>query len=108
MSHYRNSASLVSDSLSCYAFFGGPHANWNREVDWGTEIRGHEPVWARDYHRFRPCLEQSARPDGACASGAGCLHRHRRGHDPREEAAEARIAGGNLFWRTSHGTADRL
>src|SRR5260370_31835906 len=34
-----------------------PHANWLREVDWRTEIRGHEPVRARHDHRFRPGVE---------------------------------------------------
>jgi len=40
-------------------------------VDWRTEIRGNEPVRTRADHRFRPCLEQGARTDGALAAGVG-------------------------------------
>jgi len=36
------------------------------------------------------------------------LHRHGRGHHPREETAEARIAGSDLFGRTCGGAAHGL
>src|SRR6266851_823539 len=101
----RDSASLVSTSPSCYAFSGRPHADWIREVDWRTEIRRDEPVRTRDDHRFRPCVEQGARPDGAFAAGAGGLHCHRRSHHPGKKTTESRIAGSDLFGRTCGGAA---
>src|ERR1700682_3802298 len=86
----------------------GPHADWIREVDWRTEIRGNEPVRTRADHRFRPRLEQGPRTDGAFAAGAGGLHRHRRGHYLGKEAAEARIPGSHLLGRTCGGAAHGL
>src|SRR5712664_3484122 len=87
---------------------GRLYADWIRNVDWRTEIRGHEPVRTLDDHRFRPRVEQGARPDGTGAAGTGSLHRHRRSHHPGKEATEAGIAGSDLLGRTCGGAAHGL
>src|SRR5882762_4091277 len=90
------------------SFHGGRHADWIREVDWRTEIRGNEPVRTRADHRFRPCLEPGTRTDGALAAGVGGLQRHRRGHYPGKEAAEARFPRSHLLGRTCGGASPGL
>src|ERR1700676_3969929 len=70
-----------------------------------TKVPGYESIRARDGDGFRSRIQQSAGADGIAADGVGRVYRAGCCHCAAEEAAEAGIAGGDLFRRARCRTA---
>src|SRR5260370_24548669 len=69
-------------------------------MDRRTKVSSNESVGARDRGGFGSRVQQSAGADGTGADGAGSVHCDGRGGRAAKEAAEAGIAGSDLFRRT--------